>query len=255
MTRTIASILNLYINNQFEEMISPTISNNPSLVILDIRNNYLSGNIPKWVYDHPCLVAVLLSGNCFKGHLFQKMCQIESLQVFDISDNLISWGIPSCLDNITFWNKSSLSPPNSNYFTRKGRLYYIVNWCALDLDLEIKTSLRIKHMVCTFKDIPLSLMIGIDMSSNQLTSSIHFKMGELSELRSLNLSNNFLTGSIPNSIQNLKNVESLDLSYNKLSGGIPSELIGLTSLSTFSVAYNNLSRKIPFEHQFANFET
>ncbi|GLT64435.1 hypothetical protein SLA2020_369300 [Shorea laevis] len=98
-------------------------------------------------------------------------------------------------------------------------------------------------------------MTGIDMSSNRLTGSIPFEMGELSQLRSLNLSNNFLTGPIPNSFQNLKNVESLDLSHNKLSGGIPKELAGLTSLSTFSVAYNNLSGRIPFERQFSTFGT
>jgi hypothetical protein len=89
------------------------------------------------------------------------------------------------------------------------------------------------------------------MSSNQLTGSIPFEMGELSYLRFLNLSKNFLTGHIPNSFQNLKNVESLDLSKNKLSGKIPYELVRLNSLSTFSVAYNNLSGRIPFERQFS----
>jgi hypothetical protein len=52
--------------NQFDGMISPTISNSPFFIILDIQNNYLPGNIPMWLYDYPSLVAVLISGNRFE---------------------------------------------------------------------------------------------------------------------------------------------------------------------------------------------
>ncbi|XP_059441760.1 receptor-like protein 14 [Corylus avellana] len=242
--------------NQFEGMISPTISNSPNLVILDIGNNHLSGNIPKWLYDHPRLVAVLLSGNRFEGHLLRRMCGMQSLQVFDISNNHISGGIPSCLDNITFWKKSSPNSTDSNYYTVQNPLYDDIEYPnGQDKKLQIQMSLRIKYEVYTFQGIPLSLMSLIDMSSNQLIGSIPSEMGELLQLRSLNLSNNFLTGPIPNSFRNLKNMENLDLSHNKLTGGIPYELVGLTSLSTFSVASNNLSGRIPFERQFSTFGT
>ena len=235
--------------NHFEGIISPTISNSPSLVILDVRYNHLSGNIPKWLYNHPSLVAVLLRGNQLEGHLLRRICQMGRLQVLDISYNLISGGIPSCLDNVTFWKKISPSLTGSNYFTQKGRLSYLIKL----RDVILGTTLLIKYMEYTFVGIPLSLMTGIDMSSNQLSGSIPSEIGELSQLRSLNLSNNFLTGSIPISFQNLKSVESLDLSHNKLSGKIPFELVQLTSLSAFSVAYNNLSGRIPFERQFSTF--
>ncbi|XP_059441810.1 receptor-like protein 56 [Corylus avellana] len=223
--------------NQFEGIISPMISNSLLLQILDVKNNHLSGNIPKWLYDHPTLAIVLLGGNRFEGHLLQRMCQMASLRVFDICYNHVSGQIPSCLGNITFWGKT---PPIGEYG--------FGNMVAID------ASWRIKNMVYDFKGVPLSLMIGIDLSSNQLTGSIPSEMGDLSYLRFLNLSKNFLTGPIPNSFRNLKNVESLDLSQNKLSGKIPHELVGLTSLSTFSVAYNNLSGRIPFERQFSTFK-
>ncbi|XP_062146706.1 receptor-like protein 56 [Alnus glutinosa] len=241
--------------NQFQGMISPAISNSPSLLILDIRNNNLSGNIPKWLYDHPRLVQVLLSGNRFEAHLLRRMCQMESLQVFDISDNHISGGIPSCLDNITLWKKSSPSFDDSNSFMKKVPLFTLTHQARIGPTFEIKTDLRVKHEVQTYKGIPLSMMTIIDMSSNQLTGNIPFEMGELSQLRSLNLSNNFLTGPIPNSFQNLKNMESLDLSHNKLSGGIPFEFVEMTFLSVFSVAYNNLSGRVPFERQFSTFKS
>ncbi|XP_041013952.1 receptor like protein 21-like [Juglans microcarpa x Juglans regia] len=245
----------LYLSgNQFEGIISPAISNSP-LVILDVRGNYLSGNIPKWLYDHPHLVAVLLSGNHLEGHLTQRLCRMQRLQVFDVSRNRLSGGIPSCLDNVTFWKKSSPSSTNSNYFTQKGRLYYLLTQSnSSDYGLSFVSMFRIKDKVYTFKGVPLLLMTGIDLSSNHFTGGIPTEMGELSQLRSLNLSHNSLTGSIPISFQNLTNVENLDLSHNKLRGKIPSELVVLTSLSAFSVAYNNLSGRIPFERQFSTFE-
>jgi Leucine-rich repeat (LRR) protein len=241
-------------DNQFQGMISPAISNSPSLEILDIRNNNLSGNIPKWLYDHPRLVTVLLSRNRFEGHLLRRMCQMESLQVFDISDNHISGGIPSCLDNITFWKKSSPSSNSPSYYIENGQLFFGMQLMRQPL-FEIKMSLRIKQVVRAYKGIPLLLMTVIDMSSNQLTGNIPFQIGELSQLQFLNLSNNFLTGPIPNSFQDLKCMESLDLSHNKLSGGIPFEFVEMTSLSVFSVAYNNLSGRVPFEQQFSTFES
>ncbi|KAG6651730.1 hypothetical protein CIPAW_06G133000 [Carya illinoinensis] len=217
-------------SNHFEGIISPAISNSP-LGILDVRDNYLSGNIPKWLYDHPHLVSILLSGNHLEGHLTQRLCRMQRLQVFDVSRNRLSGGIPSCLDNVTFWKKSSPSATNSNYFTQFGELYYLLtsdNWLFFH-GLDFESVFRIK-------------------------GGIPIEMGELSQLWSLNLSHNSLTGSIPISFQNLKSVENLDLSYNKLRGKIPSELVGLTSLSAFSVAYNNLSGQIPFERQFSTFE-
>ncbi|KAG6709464.1 hypothetical protein I3842_06G133600 [Carya illinoinensis] len=243
--------------NHFEGKISPAISNS-RLVLLDVCDNYLSGNIPKWLYDHPHLVAVLLSGNHLEGHLTQRLCRMQRLQVFDVSRNRLSGGIPSCLDNVTFWKKSSPSTTNSNYFMRGGGLYFQLKSNYLFFlfrGLDFESVFRIKGKEYTFKGVPLLLMTVIDLSSNQLTGGIPFEMGELSQLRSLNLSHNSLTGSIPISFQNLTNVESLDLSHNKLRGKIPSELVGLTSLSTLSVAYNNLSGRIPFKKQFSTFGT
>ncbi|XP_041001772.1 receptor-like protein 13 [Juglans microcarpa x Juglans regia] len=243
--------------NHFEGVISPSISNCPSLIILEVRDNDLSGNIPEWLYDHPHLVSLILSGNRLEGHLPRRLCRMKTLQVFDVSHNRLSGGIPSCLDNITFWNKSSPSPTYWNYYAKKLHIWFPYDLFGDDympfLTSAAQTSLFIKNRLHTFKGIPLLMMTAIDLSSNQLTGSIPSEMGELSQLRFLNLSNNSLTGSIPISFRNLTSMESLDLSHNKLRGRIPSELVELTSLSVFSVAYNNLSGRIPFEHQFSTF--
>ncbi|KAG6653333.1 hypothetical protein CIPAW_05G069200 [Carya illinoinensis] len=244
-------------SNNFEGVISPTILNSPNLLLLDVRDNDLSGNIPEWLYDHSRLAILILSGNRFDGHLPRRLCRMKTLQVFDISYNRLSKGIPSCLDNITFWNKSSLSPTYWMPYIKKLVLQYLYLFRDQDdIQYIIATEtlpLFIKNRLYTFQGIPLLMMTAIDLSSNQLTGSIPSEIGELSHLLFLNLSNNSLTGSISISFRNLRSMESLDLSHNKLRGRIPFELVGLTSLSVFSVAYNNLSGRIPFENQFSTF--
>ncbi|KAG6653326.1 receptor like protein 21-like [Carya illinoinensis] len=243
-------------SNNFEGVISPTILNSPDLGLLDVRDNDLSGNIPEWLYDHSHLAVLILSGNRFEGLLPRRLCRMTTLQGFDVSYNRLSGGIPSCLDNITFWSKSSLSVAYWKTYITKIFLQYRNIFIEEDLQSIIAAEalpLLIKNRFYTFRGDPLLMMTHIDLSSNQLTGSIPSEIGELSQLLFLNLSNNSLTGSIPISFRNLRSMESLDLSHNKLRGKIPSELVGLTSLSIFSVAYNYLSGKIPFENQFSTF--
>jgi len=96
------------------------------------------------------------------------MCGMKILQVFDISDNHISGDIPSCLNNITFWKKSSPNSTDSNYYTRQ--LYDLIMFGYFRSELKI--SLQIKYHAYTFQGIPLLLMTIVDMSSNQFTGSI-----------------------------------------------------------------------------------
>ncbi|XP_058084857.1 receptor-like protein 56 [Magnolia sinica] len=228
-------------SNNFTGTVSSSLSNSPKLLLLDIRNNRLSGDISNWLPILPSLGALLLSQNHFQGQVPRQLCQMQNLQFLDLSDNRLSGDIPTCFKNITFWTNE---PKTSNYdrgtgfqqsdrltvdFTTKGRLY-------------------------TYEGVPRSLMIGIDLSSNQLMGSIPPEIGDLRVIRSLNLSNNLLTNPIPITFRNLDNLESLDLSHNKLSGGIPPEIIRLNFLSTFSVAFNNLSGEIPSGLQFHTFD-
>ena len=64
----------------------------------------------------------------------------------------------------------------------------------------------------------------LDLSFNELNSSIPASIGDLTRLSYLNLSNNQLSGSIPSSIGNILKDGNLLLRQNQLSGSIPSSI-------------------------------
>eukprot|EP00268_Persea_americana_P024912 TRINITY_DN24288_c2_g1_i1.p1 TRINITY_DN24288_c2_g1~~TRINITY_DN24288_c2_g1_i1.p1 ORF type:complete len:291 (-),score=32.56 TRINITY_DN24288_c2_g1_i1:112-927(-) len=188
---------------------------------------------------------LLLGRNPFIGHIPKQFCQMQKLQFLDLSYSSLSENIPSCLNEITSWKNLSLSSVGATL----GVVISPFKTAAIQVRVEFTT----KFIPYSFEGTPLALMTGIDISSNNLTGSIPFTIGDLKELHALNLSNNLLTGPLPTSFGNLNNLESLDLSHNKLNGTIPPEFVRMTSLSTFCVAFNNLSGKIPYDQQFPTF--
>jgi hypothetical protein len=95
----------------------------------------------------------------------------------------------------------------------------------------------------------VSLVTGMDLSSNFLTGEIPGGLSNLQRLKFLNVSRNYLSGSIPKGIGDLKFLESLDISWNQLSGTIPSSISNLMYLSSLNLSSNQLSGKIPKGNQ------
>ena len=90
-------------------------------------------------------------------------------------------------------------------------------------------------------------IVGVDMSSLNLTGTIPSELGNLTSLQSLDLSENELVGPIPAQLGNLTNLESLMLYRNQLTGAIPSELGNLENLHTLRLGDNRLIGEIPSE--------
>jgi hypothetical protein len=85
----------------------------------------------------------------------------------------------------------------------------------------------------------------LDLSWNNLSSSIPPEMGACSVLVELLLTGNQLTGSIPPELARLTNLTTLDLSCNLLNGSIPAELGEVHKLQALNLAYNRLTGQIP----------
>ena len=89
-------------------------------------------------------------------------------------------------------------------------------------------------------------VLGLDLSSNDLTGAFPIVLGQLSFLEELLFDQNRLTGTLPSELGQLGYLRIIRLSNNRLVGAIPPEVGKLTNLRTLSVDGNDLDA-IPSE--------
>lgn len=90
-----------------------------------------------------------------------------------------------------------------------------------------------------------SVIIGLNLSSRQLTGSLPHNITRLAYLEYLNLSNNDFSGGIPE-FPTSSMLVSMDLSHNDLTGSIPESLASLPSLKTLYYGCNPwLEKELP----------
>ncbi|CAN8270814.1 unnamed protein product [Cochlearia groenlandica] len=265
-------------DNYLSGVIPETLLTN--VTVLDLRNNRLSGNIPEFT-NIQRIGILLLRGNDLTGHIPRQLCDLKTIHLIDFANNKLNGSIPSCLGNASFGlgkedalyllelKSSDMSTSfevgfalEQDFTSTKGVGRYFNSLLELDpfnggtteKSTRTKIEFATKHRYDSYADNNLQLMIGMDLSGNELSGEIPFGLGDLLKLRALNLSHNYLSGEVPNSFSAMKNMESLDLSFNRLHGRIPPQLTELTSLAVFNVSFNNLSGIIPHAKQFYTFD-
>ncbi|KAL1085461.1 hypothetical protein V6Z11_D08G052300 [Gossypium hirsutum] len=167
-----------------------------SLVDMDLSNNNLSGELPRWIWNVSKLNALAVSNNQLKGLIPMELCYLDSLRILDLSENNFSGPIPSCFGAQSIihlhLSKNRLSGTLTNAFFNS------------------------------------SSLVTLDLSENQLSGEIPYQIGTLSALSVLLLKANYFIGEIPIEICKLYSLSIIDLSQNKLFGLIPSCLSRLT---------------------------
>ncbi|TYG56351.1 hypothetical protein ES288_D08G057500v1 [Gossypium darwinii] len=195
-----SSLQFLYLDgNKFDGNIpSIDISTFPyySLSDIDLSNNNLSGELPRWIWNVSNLQTLAVSNNQLKGLIPMELCYLVSLEFLDLSKNNFFGPIPSCFHAQSIkhlhLSRNRLSGTLTNAFFNS------------------------------------SSLVTLDLSENQLTGEIPYKIGTLSALSVLLLKANYFVGEIPIDICKLYSLNIIDLSQNKLSGLIPSCLSHLT---------------------------
>ncbi|XP_052876309.1 receptor-like protein 15 [Gossypium arboreum] len=166
------------------------------LMVMDLSNNSLSGELPRWMSNLSKLVALSLSNNQLEGSIPRDFCHIDGLKVLELSQNNFSGPIPFCSGAQSIkhlhLNRNRLSGTLGNAFFN------------------------------------CSSLVTLDVSENQLTGEIPNWVGSLSALRVLHLKANFFTGEIPIELCKLSSLSIIVLSQNNLSGPIPFCLSNLT---------------------------
>ncbi|KAL1307963.1 hypothetical protein HN51_049875 [Arachis hypogaea] len=188
------------------------------------------------------VIVIQLPWKGLKGHITQKISQLQGLRKLSLHDNQIGGSIPSSLGLLPnlrgvqlFNNKLTGSVPPS------------LGSCPLLQSLDLSNNLLTGQIPYTLGN--LTKLYWLNLSFNSFNGSIPSSLTSLPSLTFLSLQHNNLSGSIPNSWggkNGFFKLQNLILDHNFLSGTIPS-LGSLVELREVSLGNNNFSGEIPFE--------
>ncbi|KAF8667147.1 hypothetical protein HU200_053335 [Digitaria exilis] len=196
-----------------------------SIEILDISENSLNGQLPS-NFGAPNLQFVVLFSNCITGHIPESICRWPQLRALDLSNNLLTMGLPDCdRKELKKWNPFGNNSSGVNFESS-----YI---------LEIHTLLLNNNNLSG--GFPLFLkqcknLMFLDLSLNEFSGNLPAWISEaMPSLVMLQLRSNNFSGQIPNEITRLDSLLILDLANNNFSGEIPQSLVNLKALTASAV--------------------
>ncbi|KAH9679459.1 hypothetical protein WN943_027303 [Citrus x changshan-huyou] len=188
-------------------------------IVIDISSNNFDGPIPPLPSNSTFLN---LSKNKFSGSI-TFLCSIvkNTWNIFDLSSNLLSGGLPDCWLN---FNSLSILNLANNRFSGK-----------------IPDSMGFLHNIRT-----------LSLHNNRLNGELPSSLKNCSKLRVLDLRKNALFGEVPTWVGgSLQNLIILSLKSNNFHGNIPFQLCHLAFIQVLDLSLNNISGKIP--KCFSNF--
>ncbi|KAK2438421.1 receptor protein EIX2 [Trifolium repens] len=227
-------------NNQLNGSIERNIQQLSKLVVLDLAQKSLEGNISDILLANFSNLKVLdLSFNHITLNMSKNWIQTQKnfshidLSIVSVFDTVPNW----------FWDLS----PNVEYMNLSSNE---LSSCGHDFSekLKLKTlDLSNNNFSCPLPRLPPNSKT-LDLSNNSFYGEISQVCEMLdvnNSLQTLDLSSNNLSGVIPNCWTNGINMITLNLAKNNLVGSIPDSFGSLTSLHMLIMHSNNLSGKIP----------
>ncbi|EMS67398.1 Receptor-like protein 12 [Triticum urartu] len=207
----------------------------PSTIkVLDISRNFLNGFVADLGAQN--LQVAALFSNAISGTIPTSICRLRKLRILDLSNNLLSKGLPDCgQEELKHQNPSG---NNSSKFISLSS--FSLNITVLLLSNNSFSS-----------GFPLLLqqcpsLSFLDLTQNRFTGELPGWISEaMPGLVMLRLRSNNFYGHIPVEIMGLHNVRILDLSNNNFSGAIPQYIENLKALSSTETTIDN-----PFEEAY-----
>ncbi|CAD5332795.1 unnamed protein product [Arabidopsis thaliana] len=254
-----------------------------TLSVLNLRQNHLSGGLPKQIFE--ILRSLDVGHNQLVGKLPRSLSFFSTLEVLNVESNRINDTFPFWLSSlpklqVLVLRSNAFHGPiheatfpelriidiSHNRFNGTLPTKYFVKWSAMSSLGKNEDQSNEKYMgsglyyqdsmVLMNKGVAMELVriltiyTAVDFSGNRFEGEIPKSIGLLKELLVLSLSNNAFSGHMPSSMGNLTALESLDVSKNKLTGEIPQELGDLSFLAYMNFSHNQLAGLVPGGQQF-----
>ena len=186
------------------------------LLVLNISSNKFQGSVP---IPPPSISFYSISINELSGEIPPQICNLNFLEVLDLSENNLSGNIPKCLGNfsnsLTILNlrRNNLNGTIPHTWTSGNKLR-MINLGENKLSGQVPKSI----VNCAMLEI-------VDLGSNQINDTFPFWFGNLPELKVLILHSNGFHGVITSPEFNpaFPKLRVFDVSCNSLTGTLPSK--------------------------------
>ncbi|XP_021759235.1 probable inactive receptor kinase At5g10020 [Chenopodium quinoa] len=223
----------------------PSFGSLYNLRVLRLRNNQLYGEVPGELLATLIQLKELdLSGNGFSGSI--RGINSTTLEILDLSSNRLSGSFPE------FSSQSGLTTLRISNNSLEGSLPS--EW--RQFAKLSKIDLSINNLAGRIPSALFSLNLrDLNLSKNHFNGAIPFPesttVGEFlaqpvfAPLESLDLSDNSLVGDLSKDIGLLGRLRSLNLAKNSLSGHIPNSLVNIDGLESLDLSNNQFKGHLP----------
>eukprot|EP00271_Cylindrocystis_brebissonii_P009624 TRINITY_DN2464_c0_g3_i6.p1 TRINITY_DN2464_c0_g3~~TRINITY_DN2464_c0_g3_i6.p1 ORF type:complete len:1064 (-),score=244.57 TRINITY_DN2464_c0_g3_i6:2433-5624(-) len=233
-------------NNFFEGAIPASIADLPALAVLKLSNNDLNSTIPPRLgINQPSLTVIDLTFNGLSGSIPDSITQATALTQLGLSNNALSGEIPRAIGNLT--HLVTLQMQN-NLLTGSipDSIGELTSLNVLKLQENLLTGTWPESIV------KMSSLTYLDVHENNLTGSLPQAIGNLSQLLFLDFSVNSMTGDLPDSIVHLTELQTWIFTQNFITGDFPEQLGQMSALSRLYANDNLMAKNASRQHAWAN---
>ncbi|XP_028801527.1 probable inactive receptor kinase At5g10020 [Neltuma alba] len=276
-------------SNNFSGDIMHIFSHMGGVVHVDLSTNRFSGSLDLGLGNSTFLSSIQylnVSHNSLTGDLFAHdgMPYLDSLEVFDASNNQLVGNIPSFTfvvslrilrlgrnqlsgslpEGLLKESSMMLSELDLSQNKLEGPVGSITSVTLKKLNLSsnnLSGPLPFKVGHCAIIDLSNNMLSGnlsriqywgnyvevIQLSSNSLTGTLPNQTTQFLRVTELKISKNSLEGSLPSVLGTYPELKEIDLSHNLLSGVLLPSFFTSTKLTVLNLSHNNISGSVYFQ--------
>ncbi|KAL4614873.1 hypothetical protein ACB092_07G084000 [Castanea dentata] len=213
-------------SNSFTGLLPNSLVNSPSLQMLNLNNNSVSGPINLNCSAMKNFVSLDLGSNLFLGPIPEGLSSCRRLKTLNLARNNLGGELPNSYKNLKALTHLSLSNTSlSNILSTLKILQYCRNLSMLVLTMNFHDEQMPNDENLQFKNLE-----SLILANCKLRGSIPQWLSSCHKLQLLDLSWNHLGGNIPSWFGKFESLFYLDFSNNSFKGEIPKSLTELQSL-------------------------